>query len=78
MFLDKTYFTHFREQCMVIVKIFPSNGLLYYNLNNGGTLTIRGMDMSRIFNKINVIEDGFKLLQIIIGRNTIAGGSSSS
>ena len=66
MFLDKTYFTHFREQCMVIVKIFPSNGLLYYNLNNGGTLTIRGMDMSRIFNKINVIEDGFKLLQIII------------
>ena len=43
----------------------------------GGTLTIRGMDMSRIFNKINVIEDGFKLLQIIIGRNTIAGGSRS-
>ena len=31
-----------------------------------GTLTIRGRDMSRILRKTNVIEDGFKLLQIII------------
>ena len=54
LFLEEQY-----GNCQVI----PTG---YITISIMGTLTIRGRDMSRILRKTNVIEDGFKLLQIII------------